>query len=491
MKTSLSLPNLLPATRQTPHNLEAEQALLGAILYDNECYTKIGDLLKANHFYDPVHARLYQTISDLIQQGMLADAVILKNTFHKEEGLHEIGGVEYLACLLDNAASVSAINEYARLVLNLSIRRELIRIASEIQESAQNTQDQTDSHAHLENAEKKLFDLAETGSAQPGFLPFKQALGQSLEIAAAAYKKEGHLSGIATGFIDLDQKLGGLHPSDLIILAGRPSMGKSALATNIAFHIARHYQFETVNNQKKTTQGGVVGLFSLEMSTEQLATRLIAEYTNIPSHKIRRGAITPEEYERIRDAAQELHTIPLYIDDTGGLSIHALMARARRLKRTVGLDLIIVDYLQLVTSSERRGDNRVQEVSEITQNLKALAKELNVPVLALSQLSRQVENREDKKPQLSDLRESGSIEQDADVVIFLYRESYYLARIKPDESDPEHPAWQDAMAKVHRQANVIIGKQRHGPIGDLKLSFEEELTKFGNFTTHYKHNAQN
>ncbi len=472
---------------EIPHNLEAEQALLGALLFDNECFNKIGDELTSHHFYDPIHAKLYEAIQSIIQKGMLADAVTLKNRFQKDQALQEIGGIEYLAHLLSNAASFSAISEYARLIVDLSVKRELIRIGNEIQFLAQNEDEEQDSKSQLEIAEKKLFDLAESGSSQSGFIPFKSALIQSIDTAAAAYKRDGNLSGIATGLIDLDRKLGGLHASDLIILAGRPSMGKTALATNIAFHIARHYQAEKQKNGDiKTVNGGIVGFFSLEMSSEQLATRLIAETSRIPSHRIRRGDISSEEYEILRDVSEELESIPLYIDDTGGLSIHALMARARRLKRTIGLDLIVVDYLQLVTSSERKGDNRVQEVSEITQNLKALAKELNIPVLALSQLSRQVENREDKKPQLADLRESGSIEQDADVVMFVYREAYYLSRSEPNirpnhqDDNQKHKEWQEIMEKIHMLAEIIIGKQRHGPIGTVKLSFEEELTKFGN-----------
>ena len=304
-------------------------------------------------------------------------------------------------------------------------------------------------------------------------------------MAAAAYERDGGLSGMSTGLTDMDYLLGGLHPSDLVILAGRPSMGKTALATNIAFHAARHYEYEIAGDgSRRTTNGGVVGFFSLEMSSEQLATRLLAEYSGVPSHEIRRGEISEADFGKLRDAAIELQSVPLHIDDTGGLSIGALAARARRLKRMHGLDLIVVDYLQLVTGSNlKKSDGRVQEVSEITQGLKALAKELDVPVLALSQLSRQVEQREDKKPQLADLRESGSIEQDADVVMFVYREAYYKGRVEPKPDTPEHLEWAEEMQKIGNIAEVIIGKQRHGPIGTVKLSFEGKLTKFGNLDT--------
>ena len=478
----------VPTTLETaPHNLEAEQAFLGALLYDNEIFHRIADWLKPEHFYDPVHGRIFETASDLIGRGSLADAVVLKTQFDRDDGLREIGGTTYLAVLIESAANNSAATEYARMIYELALRRDLIRIGDELSATA-TTDAETQPRKLIEAVEQQLFNLAEAGSTSRGFVSFKQALTESVETAAAAYERDGGLSGISSGLKALDEKLGGMHPSDLIILAGRPSMGKTALATNIAFDVARNYQFEEQpDGTTKTTKGGVVGFFSLEMSAEQLAMRLIADYTGIPGYMIRQGTIDATQYEEIRDAVLEIQSLPLYIDDTGGLPIGALAARARRLKRTHGLDLIIVDYLQLVTSSRNRpGDSRVQEVSEVTQNLKALAKELEVPVIALSQLSRNVESREDKKPQLSDLRESGSIEQDADVVLFVYREAYYKEREKPREDTPEYLAWQEEFRIIEKLAEVVIGKQRHGAIGTAKLAFDGARTKFSDLDERFE-----
>ncbi|WP_339741473.1 replicative DNA helicase [uncultured Maricaulis sp.] len=478
----------VPTTLETaPHNLEAEQAFLGALLYDNEIFHRIADWLKPEHFYDPVHGRIFETASDLIGRGSLADAVVLKTQFDRDDGLREIGGTTYLAVLIESAANNSAATEYARMIYELALRRDLIRIGDELSATA-TTDAETQPRKLIEAVEQQLFNLAEAGSTSRGFVSFKQALTESVETAAAAYERDGGLSGISSGLKALDEKLGGMHPSDLIILAGRPSMGKTALATNIAFDVARNYEFEEQpDGTTKTTKGGVVGFFSLEMSAEQLAMRLIADYTGIPGYMIRQGTIDATQYEEIRDAVLEIQSLPLYIDDTGGLPIGALAARARRLKRTHGLDLIIVDYLQLVTSSRNRpGDSRVQEVSEVTQNLKALAKELEVPVIALSQLSRNVESREDKKPQLSDLRESGSIEQDADVVLFVYREAYYKEREKPREDTPEYLAWQEEFRIIEKLAEVVIGKQRHGAIGTAKLAFDGARTKFSDLDERFE-----
>jgi replicative DNA helicase len=336
--------------------------------------------------------------------------------------------------------------------------------------------------AQIEDAERRLFDLAERGKYDGGFHAFETALLSAIDMASAAYKRDGHLSGLATGLDDLDRLMGGLQPSDLVILAGRPAMGKTALATNMAFNIARSWEGEVQpDGSMKTVNGGIVGFFSLEMSSEQLATRIVAEQSEVPSADIRRGKISEQQFARIVDAAREMQRIPLYVDQTGGLSVGQLAARARRLKRQRGLDLLIVDYLQLLVGSSRRAsENRVQEITEITTTLKALAKELAVPILALSQLSRQVENRDDKRPQLADLRESGSIEQDADVVMFVFREEYYLKNKEPKPGTIDHQQWQDAMSTVHGVAEVIIGKQRHGPTGTVQLHFEDSLTKFSN-----------
>ena len=485
---------LLPYEDQTsvteldsaPHNLDAEQAFLGALLYDNEMYHRVADWLKVEHFYDPVHGRIFETATDLIGRGSLADAVVLKSQFDRDDGLKDIGGTTYLAVLMEGAATGNAAVEYAKIIYELALRRELIRIGNDLANAA-SVDVEVQARELIQEIEQQLFNLAEEGSASRGFVSFKQALAESVESAAAAYERDGGLSGISSGLKSLDEKLGGMHPSDLIILAGRPSMGKTALATNIAFDVARNYQFEMQpDGTKKTTNGGVVGFYSLEMSAEQLATRLIADYTGIPGYMIRQGTIDEAQYGEIRDACLEIQGLPLYIDDTGGLPISALAARARRLKRTHGLDMIVVDYLQLVTSTKAgSGGSRVEEVSEVTQNLKALAKELSVPVIALSQLSRQVENREDKKPQLSDLRESGSIEQDADVVLFVYREAYYKEREKPREDTPEYLAWEEEFRRIERLAEVIIGKQRHGAIGTAKMAFDGARTKFSDLDTRF------
>ncbi len=464
----------------TPHSMEAEQALLGAILYDNEVYHRVSGIVEAQHFYNPVHVRIFDSISNLIEHGKLADAIVLKNRFSQDDTLVDIGGVEYLALLLDAAPAGAAAPEYAKLIFDLALRRELIRLGGDIKARAEDPEVEEDGRAQITQAEMELYKLAETGSVQSGFITFSKAIMQSIDMATAAFERDGGLSGMSTGLVDLDRQLGGLHKSDLIILAGRPSMGKTALATNIAFNVAKAHKTEKDENGiDRTVAGGVVGFFSLEMSSEQLATRLLAEQSGVPSNKIRRGDITPTQYDDIREAAEMIEKIPLHIDDTGGLTIGALSARARRLKRMVGLDLIVVDYLQLLSGSGRASsDGRVQEVTQITMGLKALAKELDVPVLALAQLSRQVEQRDDKRPQLADLRESGSIEQDADVVMFVFREEYYVARTEPREGTEEHLKWKDEMEAVYGKAEVIVGKQRHGPIGTVKLAFEAELTKF-------------
>ena len=467
----------------TPNSQEAEQALIGALLYDNEIFHRVSGIVQAKHFYNPIHVRIFDSIATLVEHGKLADAIVLKNRFAQDDTLVDIGGVEYLARLLHDAPSGSAAPEYAKLIFDLAMRRELIRLGQDISNDAKDMENDADAIGQIANAESHLFSLAEIGTMQGGLESFDQSLLKSIEMATAAFSRDGSLSGISTGLIDMDRQLSGLHKSDLIILAGRPSMGKSSLAMNIAFHAAKSFKEERDENGiMKTVNGARVAFFSLEMSSEQLATRLLAEQSEISSFHIRRGDITAAQFEAVRDAADEINSIPLYIDDTGGISIGQLSARSRRLKRMDGLDLIVVDYLQLLTGGNKMkaSDNRVQEVSMITQGLKALAKELDVPVVALAQLSRQVEQRDDKRPQLSDLRESGSIEQDADVVMFVYREEYYKARMEPTEGTQEHMDWQAEMEQLHGKAEVIVGKQRHGPIGTIKLSFRAELTKFGN-----------
>jgi replicative DNA helicase len=465
-----------------PANIEAEQALLGILLYDNAAYERLSDQLTARHFFEPFHGRLYAAIQNHIRRGQLAEPMLLADEFQRDPAFVDLGGVRYLADLVDRAPPPSNASDYGRVIYDHALRRDLIRIGGEIVTLAQEGDPELSARDQIEAAEQQLYTLAETGSASTGLVEFNDALAGAVEMAAEAYNRDGGLSGLSTGLTDLDQKLGGLHASDLIILAARPSMGKSALGANIAFNVARRYAFEPQpDGRRKTVNGGVVAFFSLEMSAEQLAMRLLAEVTEVPSDKIRKGEISAVEFGRIRDAAAEIREAPLYMDDTGGISIAKLAARSRRLKRTVGLDLIVVDYLQLITTGETgRVDNRVQEVSLITQSLKALAKELAVPIIALAQLSRQVENREDKKPQLADLRESGSIEQDADVVMFIYREAYYLGRAEPKEGTAEHLAWQEKLDPIRNLAEIIIGKQRHGPIGVVRMHFNEDLTKFSN-----------
>ncbi len=465
-----------------PANIEVEQALLGVVLYDNAAFERIGDYLQARHFYEPFHQRLYAAIETHLRKGQLAEPILLAEQFSRDPAFEELGGVRYLADLVDRAPPSANAPDYARAVYDLALRRELIRIGGDISTTAAHGDTETSARDQIEAAEQQLYGLAESGGVSQGFVQFADALRGAVTLAAEAHSRDGGLAGLSTGLLDLDRKLGGLHPSDLIILAARPSMGKSALATNIAFHVARNYAWEPQpDGGRKTVSGGVVAFFQLEMSPEQMAMRLLAEVSGVSSDRLRKGEIDAVEFGRVRDAALDIQDAPLYIDSTGGISMAKLTARARRLKRTVGLDLLVVDYLQLITLGESsRIENRVQEVSQVTMGLKALAKELSVPVLALAQLSRQVENREDKKPQLADLRESGSIEQDADVVMFIYRESYYLSRLEPRENTSEHFTWQEEMEKVAGQADVIIGKARHGPIGTVKLAFNEDLTKFGN-----------
>ena len=469
------------AIPHAPANVEAEQALLGALLYDNAAFERIGDYLQARHFFEPFHQRLFAAVETHIRKGQLAEPILLAEQFSRDPAFDELGGVRYLADLVDRAPPAANAPDYARAVYDLALRRDLIRIGGDIANQAAQSDADLSARDQIEQAEQLLFTLAETGGTSQGFVSFADALHGAVTMAAEAHSRDGGLAGLSTGLIDLDQKIGGLHPSDLVILAARPSMGKTSLACNIAFDVAKQYAWEPQpDGSKKTVRGGVVAFFSLEMSAEQLAMRLLAEVSGVSGDRLRKGEIDASEFGRVRDAALEIQEAPLYIDATGGITMAKLAARARRLKRMVGLDLIIVDYLQLVTGGDNKSDNRVQEVSMITQGMKALAKELSVPVMALSQLSRQVENREDKKPQLSDLRESGSIEQDADMVMFVYRESYYLSRLEPREGTSEHLTWQEDMDKVRGLAEIIIGKQRHGPIGNVKLSFNEDITKFGN-----------
>jgi replicative DNA helicase len=474
-----------PLYRAAPHNIEAEQALLGAILVNNEAFYRVSDFLQPAHFFEPLHQKLFELAGSLIRAGKVATPVTLKTFLPADLDVAGLTASQYLARLAAEATTVINAEDYGRTIYDLAIRRSLIVIGEDMVNVAFDAPVDLAPQDQIEDAERRLYELAETGRYDGGFQRFASALTTAVDMAAHAYQRDGKLSGLATGLKDLDRMMGGLQPSDLVIIAGRPGIGKTSLATNIAYNIAHAWRGEVKPDGRiATVDGGIVGFFSLEMSAEQLATRIISEQSGIPSHRIRRGDIKTSDFDRIVDVAREMEVLPLYIDQTGGLSIAQLAARARRLKRQRGLDLLVVDYIQLLQGSSRRAmEGRVQEVTEITTNLKALAKELNVPVVALSQLSRQVENREDKRPQLSDLRESGSIEQDADVVMFVFREEYYLANKEPRAGTPEHDKWRTDMDAVHGKAEVIIGKQRHGPTGTVQLQFEGEVTRFSNLAS--------
>ena len=458
-----------------PSNIEAEQALLGSILVNNDIIDEIANLVNSNIFYDPAHIKIYEVIENLNNKGMIANPITLKNFFEKDNMLNEVGGTEYLVKLTRFSGSVKQAIDYAKIIHEMYLRRELVQISDKLSNDTLNANAQEQNAENIiESAEKSLFDLAERGSFTQSFLKFNQALDQTIEMATLAMKNDRGIVGVPTGLTDVDEKLGGLHKSDLIILAGRPSMGKTALATNIAYNAAQH----VLKRQEKSS----IAFFSLEMSSEQLSTRILSEQARIKSDDIRRGKVTEEEINRYIETSRNIYNLPLFIDETPAITIATLSNRARRIKRLFGLDLIVVDYIQLMRSSSNKNEGRVQEISEITQGLKALAKELSVPVLALSQLSRAVEQRDDKQPQLADLRESGSIEQDADVVMFVFREAYYLERKQPKLGSIEHAEWQSKMNDVNGLADIILGKQRHGPTGTVKVEFEGIYTKFKDLT---------
>ncbi len=454
-----------------PSNIDAEQALIGSILVNNDIIDEVSSIINPSIFFDPGHVKIYEVIESLNNKGMIANPITLKNFFEKDNTLSDVGGTEYLVKLTRFSGSVKQAIDYAKIIHEMYLRRELILISDNLSSETLNANDQEQNAENIiESTEKSLFDLAERGSFSQSFLKFNQALDQTIQMATLAMQNDKGIVGVPTGLTDLDEKLGGLHKSDLIILAGRPSMGKTALATNIAYHAAQNL----LKRQEKSS----IAFFSLEMSSEQLSTRILSEQAKIKSDDIRRGKITEEEINRYIETSRNIYNLPLYIDETPAITIATLSNRARRIKRLFGLSLVVVDYIQLMRSSISKNEGRVQEISEITQGLKALAKELSVPVLALSQLSRAVEQRDDKQPQLADLRESGSIEQDADVVMFVYRESYYLERKQPKLGSIEHAEWQSKMNDVNGLADIILGKQRHGPTGTIKVEFEGIYTKF-------------
>ena len=467
------------AYRNAPQNVEAEQALLGAILVNNDAYYRVSDFLKAEHFMEPIHRTIYKVSSDMVRAGKRANPVTIKTFLPADEKIGDITVAQYLARLAAEATTIINAEDYGRSIHDLATRRSLITIGEDMVNIAYDAPVHLPPDGQIEDAERRLFELAETGSYNGGFYEFGNALNTAIDLAAAAFQRDGGLSGIATGIHALDVRMGGLQASDLVILAGRPGMGKTSLATNIAFNIAHNYRGDVeADGTPKAIDGGVVGFFSLEMSAEQLATRIISEQAEVSSSKIRRGEINESEFEKLSYCAQEMQKIPLFIDETGGISISQLAARARRLKRQRGLDVLIIDYIQLMQGSNKHAGNRVQEVTEITTGLKALAKELGVPIIALSQLSRQVENRDDKRPQLSDLRESGSIEQDADVVLFVFREEYYIKNREPKEGTEEWFKWDAELREATGKAEIIIAKQRHGPTGAAKLGFQAQFTRF-------------
>ena len=454
--------------KELPNNIEAEQSVIGSILLSNEIFDDINIFINSKNFYDPMHQKIYSAIEKLIYSGMLANPITLKNYFENEKD--ELNVPDYLAKITKFSTSSRQAIEYSKLIYDLFVKRELIKISENIIDTAKLNDLDHDGQTIIENFEKSLFDLAEKGSFSSSIVKFDEAMKMTIEMASSAYKNEEGIVGVPSGLTDLDDRLGGMHKSDLIIIAGRPSMGKTALATNIAFHAAKKIQ----DDGRKSS----VAFFSLEMSSEQLSTRILAEQSRIKSNDIRRGRISEEQFDKFIETSKNISELPLYIDETPAISIAAMSNRARRIKRLFGLDLIVVDYIQLMKGTTFNKDGRVQEISQITQGLKAVAKELSVPVLALSQLSRAVEQRDNHKPQLSDLRESGSIEQDADVVMFVYREAYYLERKEPRPATVEHAEWQAKMSEVSNLAEIMISKQRHGPTGNIMLEFEAMFTKF-------------
>jgi replicative DNA helicase len=491
---TIDSPLLGLSQRLPPSNLQAEQALLGALLANNKAYERVSEFLAPEHFADPVHGRVFQAIARRIEAGQLADAVTLKAEFEHSGVLEEVGGTAYLAQLLTSMVGIINAGEYGRAVHDTWMRRQLIDIGESVVNNAFGADPELDGPKQIESAEQALFSLAHDGGTSGGFVSFERALTEAIQGAERAFRRSGHVSGLSTGLRDLDAKMGGMHPSDLLILAGRPGMGKTALATKIAFGAARALAAEAKRADQDAVPKGSVAIFSLEMSAEQLATRLLAEEARISGDRIRRGDIGQRDFDRFVQVSREIASLPIQIDDTPALTLSAMRTRCRRLKRTKGLNLVVVDYLQLMRpAAGTKPESRVLEISQITQGLKAIAKELSVPVVALSQLSRQVENREDKRPQLADLRESGTIEQDADAVMFVYRDEYYLAQRAPKqmafESEDKFQAslqkWQHDMEEVHNKAELIVAKQRHGPTGIIPLFFEAEFTRFADLDMHH------
>ena len=472
-------------------NFDAEIAIIGCLLWDNRSYEKIADFLTDDHFTDLNNKHIFSTIKKLLDKNILVTPITLKNYLDGNENI-KLDNFTYLNQIKDSAPSTQNAYQYARLLYDLHIKRSLIGIGNSIIQDTITNENELEGVGLIENAETDLYNLSQTGNADRKYALFGDALKTAIDIIDQSFKRDGKIAGLPSGLRDLDKKLGGLHNSDLIIIAGRPSMGKTALGTNIAFNAAKKFtEKEDELGNKITIDGGKVAFFSLEMSAEQLATRVLAQESKISGDKMRKAELTKDDFKKIAKVSSELENINLIIDDNPILTIPSLRARARRLKRLHNIDIIIIDYLQLMSGSPNgRNDGRVQEISEITRGLKAVAKELNIPIIALSQLSRQVENREDKRPQLSDLRESGTIEQDSDVVMFIYRESYYLERLEPikkpdeieDKYNDRHQRWRELCESSYNTAEIIIAKQRHGPIGTIKAHFDPNFTKFSDLT---------
>ncbi|MEN3973220.1 replicative DNA helicase [Sphingomicrobium sp. XHP0235] len=469
-----------PEPQILPSNVEAEAALLGALMIDDRLVEDVQMRLRADHFYEPLHGRIYEQILRMHDKGMVATPVTLKPLFDGDEAMKEVGGPAYLAKLTGSGASVIGARDFAKQIYDLALLRALIGVGRDMVEGAMDTSEDVAPLDQVETAETALYRVAEEGGAEGKAKSFGEASKEAIFQAEKALKSGGHVSGITTGIEGINAKVGGMHKSDLIILAGRPGMGKSSLAMNISFSAAQRWvQDERDGIEEKKRVGAPVAFFSLEMSADQLATRVLAEQSGISAESLRMGKITKQEFQSLARASAELASLPLYIDDTPALTIAALRTRARRLKRQKGIGMIVVDYLQLLSGSGRSSnDNRVQEISEISRGLKQLAKELDVPVVALSQLSRAVEQREDKRPLLSDLRESGSIEQDADMVWFVFRPDYYVMMRQPSEDHPDFAIWQEEMERVYGTAELIVAKQRHGSTGRVKMLFDAKTTRF-------------
>jgi replicative DNA helicase len=470
------------AYRHVPYDIEIEQALLGAILVDNQALERVSALIKPEHFYDPLHGRIYETMTAAVERGAyVMTPLTLHAAMKADPGLIELGGTQYLAGLASAAPAMPNVRDYARILHDLAVRRSLIRIGEDIVNTAYEAPADKGPQDQIEEAEKALYNVSESSKYGQGPIDFAESLRRTVALAEKAQARGGRISGLVTGFTDIDSLLGGLQPSDLIILAGRPGMGKTSLATNIAFNTARAY-VQDMEAGAEVPRGAPVLFFSLEMAAQQLSARILSEQTEIEMWKIRNGRFADNEWEKFVLSMQDLSTLPLYIDDTGGISIAQIAARARRMKREKNIGCVIIDHIQIVSSAGRT-ENRVQELTEISKSLKVLAKDLDVPVIALSQLSRSVDSRDDKRPVLSDLRESGSIEQDADVVMFVYREEYYLKSREPDPSSADHAKWMEKCDRAHRRAEVLVEKHRHGATNKIELYFDDRFTRFSNLLT--------